>query len=227
MKEKQLELNKTKNDALHNTTKTIPNRQPLPNNQPTFGRFAKNRMSMDQALDTLLLLKERINNKGENFGTLEIGSSGLEKIKNAFWKFVGFFKKSSAEKRTKQLNAKIDDFLQKLDEKKATNGFVNKVIVPVLNDKNAYADDKTACLDMFRNRPDLLGQILQQCKVTDKTELQSFLKTCLSITLDEANGILAESLLRQPPPMDKKTYKCTKKYVMSCRARRTRRSSIR
>jgi hypothetical protein len=72
---------------------------------------------MDQALDTLLLLKERVNDTGEDFGTLEIGSSGLEKIKNAFWKFVGFFKKSSAEERTKQLNAKIDDLLQNFDEK--------------------------------------------------------------------------------------------------------------
>ena len=64
----------------------------------------------------------------EGVGTFAIGSSALEKIKNIFWKFVGFFKKSFAEEHTKQLNAKIDDFLQNLDARKATKEFINKVI---------------------------------------------------------------------------------------------------
>lgn len=127
VKEKQLELSKTKtNAALNNTTQTIPVRKTLSNNQPTFSRFAKSSMSMGQALDTLLFLKERVNE--EEFGTLRIGSWMGEKIKNAFWKFVGCFRKSSAEERTKQLNAKIDDFLQNLDARKATKGFINEVI---------------------------------------------------------------------------------------------------
>ncbi|MBR1843785.1 MAG: hypothetical protein IJ793_02855 [Opitutales bacterium] len=116
VKEKQLELSKTKtNAALNNTTQTIPVRKTLSNNQPTFSRFAKSSMSMGQALDTLLFLKERMNKEG--VGTFAIGSFALEKIKNIFWKFVGFFKKSFAEEHTKQLNAKIDDPLQNFDKK--------------------------------------------------------------------------------------------------------------
>ena len=53
----------------------------------------------------------------EGVGTFAIGSSALEKVKNIFWKFVGFFKKSFAEEHTKQLNAKIDDPLQNFDKK--------------------------------------------------------------------------------------------------------------
>ena len=53
----------------------------------------------------------------EGVGTFEIGFSALEKIKNIFWKFVGFFKKSSADEYMKQLNAKIDDLLQNFDKK--------------------------------------------------------------------------------------------------------------
>ena len=53
----------------------------------------------------------------EGVGTFEICSSALEKIKNIFLKFVGFFKKSSADEYTKQLSAKIDDLLQNFDEK--------------------------------------------------------------------------------------------------------------
>lgn len=119
--------------------------------------FNRSRLNMDKALDTLWEIEYCIQDKDaqDQLG-LKTESGFWGTLKNAFCKFLGFFCNAVKENRTNALNQQIEDVLEKICKNK---DFYEKVLLPVMNDRDIDEELKTACFNLFNDKKKLFSDL--------------------------------------------------------------------
>ena len=117
------------------------------------------------AVDLLQNTLEQLNktDKGK-FGSL----GKWERVKNVFFTFLGKFcakVKELCATYHRQLQQKINTFVNYLEKNRQLENFCKNVLQPILSDENVYAEDKAECVRMFKEMPEFQLKIYKHVKL--------------------------------------------------------------